>query len=130
MGSSLSSRFPRRRRSLPSTAIGSVPNLSGHAIAYRWRSLPRVRRHKASKPQGCSSNGCFLQLIRKTHGPIFMRTSFPPQSDCTSLFRRRSLNFHVRRTGWKLEYSTYCYNQPSTFCTAACITPNIKSKVR
>ena len=35
-------------------AIGSVPSLSGHAIAYRWRSLPRVRRHRASKPQGSS----------------------------------------------------------------------------
>ena len=35
-------------------AIGSVPSLSGHVIAYRWRSLPRVRRHKASKPQGFS----------------------------------------------------------------------------
>ena len=29
----------------PPYAIGSVPSLSGHAIAYRWRSLPRVRRH-------------------------------------------------------------------------------------
>ena len=27
---------------------------SGHAIAYRWHSLPRVRRHGASKPQGSS----------------------------------------------------------------------------
>ena len=35
-------------------AIGSVPSLSGHAIAYRWRSLPRVRRHRASKPHGSS----------------------------------------------------------------------------
>ena len=34
--------------------IGSVPSLSGHAVAYRWRSLPRVRRHRASKPQGSS----------------------------------------------------------------------------
>ena len=34
--------------------IGSVPSLSGHAIAYRWRSLPRVRRHRVSKPQGSS----------------------------------------------------------------------------
>ena len=32
-------------------ATGSVPSSSGHAIAYRWRSLPRVRRHRASKPQ-------------------------------------------------------------------------------
>ena len=38
----------------PPHAIGSVPNLSGHAIAYRWRSLPRVRRRRASKPQGSS----------------------------------------------------------------------------
>ena len=38
----------------PPYAIGSVPSISGHAIAYRWRSLPRVRRHRASKPQGSS----------------------------------------------------------------------------
>ena len=38
----------------PPYAIGSVPSLSGHAIAYRWRSLPRVRRYRASKPQGSS----------------------------------------------------------------------------
>ena len=36
----------------PPYAIGSVPSLSDHAIAYRCRSLPRVRRHRASKPQG------------------------------------------------------------------------------
>ena len=48
-----SSRVPRRRPFMkPPYAIGSVPSLSGHAIAYRWRSLPRVRRHRASKPQG------------------------------------------------------------------------------
>ena len=52
-----SSRVPRRRPfiySKPPYAIGPVPSLSGHAIAYRWRSLPRVRRHRASKPQGSS----------------------------------------------------------------------------
>ena len=50
-----SSRVPRRRPFMkPAYAIGSVPSLSGHAIAYRWRSLPRVRRHRASKPQGSS----------------------------------------------------------------------------
>ena len=38
----------------PPYAIGSVPSLSGHAIAYRWRSLPSVCRHRASKPQGSS----------------------------------------------------------------------------
>ena len=50
-----SSRVPRQRPILkPPYAIGSVPSLSGHASACRWRSLPRVRRHKASKPQGSS----------------------------------------------------------------------------
>ena len=38
----------------PPYAIGLVPSLSGHVIAYQWRSLPRVRRHRASKPQGSS----------------------------------------------------------------------------
>ena len=40
--------------------IGSVSSLSGHAIAYRLRSLSRVRWHRASSPQGSSSNGCCL----------------------------------------------------------------------
>ena len=48
-----SSRVPRRRPFSYfklSHAIGSVPSLSGHASAYRWRPLPRVRRHRASRP--------------------------------------------------------------------------------
>ena len=50
-----SSRVPRRCPFMkPPYAIGSVPSLMGHAIAYRWRQLPRVRRHRASKPQGSS----------------------------------------------------------------------------
>ena len=53
-------RFPRRRPHIPSTAIGSVTSLSGQANAYRWRSLPRVRRRRASSPQGSFCNGCCL----------------------------------------------------------------------
>ena len=52
-----SSGVPRRCPfiySKPPYAIGSVPSLSGHAIAYRWRSLPRVHRRRASRPQGSS----------------------------------------------------------------------------
>ena len=50
-----SSRIPRRRPIMkPPYAIGSVLSLSGHAITYRWRSLPRVHPHGASKPQGSS----------------------------------------------------------------------------
>ena len=50
-------RVPRRRPFIylkPPYAIGSVPSLSGHASAYRWRSLPRIHWHRASKPQGSS----------------------------------------------------------------------------
>ena len=63
-----SSRVPRRRPFMkPPYAIGSVPSLSGHAIAYRWRSLPRVRRHRASKPQGSSER--VLPCLADYHGP-------------------------------------------------------------
>ena len=57
------SRVPRRRPFMkPPYAIGSVPSLSGHAIAYRWRSLPRVHRHRASKPQGSSEQVLHWQI--------------------------------------------------------------------
>ena len=48
----------------------SIPSLSGHAIAYRWRSLPRVHRHRASS-QGSSSKGC---CVFRSHrmGSIFV----------------------------------------------------------
>ena len=50
-----SSRVPRRRPFMkPPYDIGPVPSLSGHTIAYRWCSRPRVRQHRASKPQGSS----------------------------------------------------------------------------
>ena len=58
------SRFPRRRPFIYSSrhiyAIGSVPSSSVHVNAYRWRSLPTVRRHRASVPQRSSSNRCCL----------------------------------------------------------------------
>ena len=52
-----SSRVPRRRPFIyfkTLYVIESVPSLSGHAVAYRWRSLPRVRRYRATKYQGSS----------------------------------------------------------------------------
>ena len=70
-----SSRVPRRRPILKQPyAIESVPSLSGKASAYRWRSLPRVRRHRASKPQGSSERVLPWQVGH--HGPINMRFSF------------------------------------------------------
>ena len=61
-----SSRVPRRRPFIhlkPPYAIGSVPSLSGHSFAYLWRSLPRARRLRASKPQGCSERVLPWQVI-------------------------------------------------------------------
>ena len=62
-----SSRVPRRRPFIydlkPPYAIGSVPNSSGHAVAYLCRSLPRVRRHRASKPKGSSTRVLPWQVI-------------------------------------------------------------------
>ena len=71
-----SSRVPRRRPFIcfePPHAIGSVPRLSGHAIAYRWRSLPRVRRHRASKPQDSSERVLPWQV---TMDQVLLRLSF------------------------------------------------------
>ena len=60
----------------PPYVIGSVPSSSGHAIiAYRWRSLPTVHRHRASSPQGSSSSKRVLPLPH--HGPINMRLYYP-----------------------------------------------------
>ena len=62
--------------SIPPSAIGSVQSSSSHVIAYRWRSLPRVRRHRANSPQGGSSDNtitgarCYLFLCRSRHEPI------------------------------------------------------------
>ena len=49
-----SSRVPRRRPYETAIRHRVSPELSGHAVAYRWRSLPRVRQHRASTPQGSS----------------------------------------------------------------------------
>ena len=72
-----SSRFPWRRPFIylkSPYAIGSVPSLSGDAIAYRWRSLPRVRRHRANSPRGSPSYGCCH--FAGHDGPNNVRLSF------------------------------------------------------
>ena len=50
-------------------------SLAGHAIAYRWRSLPSVHWHRACTPQGSSCKGCCLS--RSHHGPINVRLPVP-----------------------------------------------------
>ena len=49
------------------------PSLSGHTIiAYRWHSLPRVRRHRANGPKGSSSDGCCLCIpMDQLCAPLF-----------------------------------------------------------
>ena len=90
-----SSRVPRRRPYIyfkPPYAIGSVPSLSGHAIAYGWRSLPRVRRHWASKPQGNSERVLPWQVtmdqlicasLSHSHYWYEVGTLKVPRSSCT-----------------------------------------------
>ena len=47
---------------LPPYTIGSVTTLSSHAIAYRWRSLPRVRCVQTQSLLYCCCSYC---------GPVF-----------------------------------------------------------
>ena len=46
------------------------PNFFGSRNCDRWLSLPSVHLHRASIPQGSSSNGCCL--FRFHHGPILV----------------------------------------------------------
>ena len=70
------------RDSFTSFAAASI-YLSSRAIAYRWRSLPRVCRHRASKAQGSSERVLPWQVtsaaLADHHGPINIRLSFPHQ---------------------------------------------------
>ena len=71
-----SSRVPRRspfiyfNRHRPS---GQSPSLSGHAVAYRWSSLPRLRRYRASIPQGSSRRvvPCGRSPWTSSYAPLF-----------------------------------------------------------
>ena len=63
---------------IPPYTIVSVPSLSGHAIAYRRRSLPRAHRHRASSPQDSFSSGCCLCRSPSTYycGPLFFHIHY------------------------------------------------------
>ena len=68
------SRMNGKKTHTHTYAIWSVPSLSGHAIAYRWSSLPRIHRHRASEPQGSSERVLPRQV---TMDQLDMRLSFP-----------------------------------------------------
>ena len=55
-------------------AIRPVPSLSGHAVAYRWRSLPRVCWHRASSPKVVPVTGAASVAYS---GPINVRLFSP-----------------------------------------------------
>ena len=88
-----SSRFLQRRPllylKLPD-AIESVPSLSDHAIAHRWHSLPRVRRHRASTPLLIGSSERVLPFCRSPctnyYTPLFPTSTIGIKwACCTSL---------------------------------------------
>ena len=71
-----SSSFPRRYLVIYAANRHRIsPEFISSQIAYRWRSMPRVRRHRARSRQGSSNDGCCL--FRYCHGPINVRLSFP-----------------------------------------------------
>ena len=76
------SRFPRRRHLSRQTAIGSAPSLTGHAAAYRWRSLPRIRRHGVSCPKGGSSDGWVMAVQVNPLGPHLFGSLLVSQYIC------------------------------------------------
>ena len=47
-------------------------------MVYRWHSLPRVHRYRASGPQGSSSNG---RCLAGHDNPVNMCLSFPTQTN-------------------------------------------------
>ena len=64
-----SSQFPRRRPFIHSTLHTPSGQSRVYRVpesAYRWRSQPRVLRHRASSPQGSSSNGYVCREEEKT----------------------------------------------------------------
>ena len=98
----------------PSSAIGSVPSLPVHAIAYRWRSRPGVRKHRASSPQGSSSNGCCTCI---TMDQLICASLFPHPlyyywyeinghvesiGDLRCMFSFRTVFFYLVTTEWIL----------------------------
>ena len=74
-----SSRFLQRRPLLyfkRPDAIESYPSLSDHAVAYRWRSLPRVRRTGPVNLKVVPNECC----LGSHQGPINVRLFFPHPS--------------------------------------------------
>ena len=77
---------------------GQSRRVSGNVIAYRRRSPPRVRRHRAISPQDSSNNGCCLCGYYPLW-PNDVHLSFiPPANDAVDmcdtekLYRKQTVN--------------------------------------
>ena len=91
---------------LPAHTIGSVPSLSGHVIAYRWRSLPRVRWHRAS---------IVLTVVRVT-GAAF--ASPWTKYYCAPLFSHTHYWYKVSMLRYKMLVLLLLYCFMDTFCSS------------
>ena len=117
--------FPRPF--IPSTAIGPVPSLSGHAITYPWRSS-RIRGHRASSPQGSSSNGCCL--CRYHPGPINLRLAFPTPTNGTvdmyvrcryTVYRRQWSGLKKLQRSGGVNYKSWSWRNAAVVCMYVCM---------
>ena len=108
--------------------IGTVPSLSGQAIAYRWRSLPRVRWHRASSLQGSSSNGCCLCI---TMDQMLLRSSLFPHR-CWYTVSMFKLSGVYQNISTAIVYCcTVLWNRfpPPTYSLYTCKEPSVHGTV-
>ena len=91
---------------LPPHTIGSVQSLSGHAVAYRWRPLPRVRWHRAS---------IVLKVVRVTGaGFASPRTNY----SCAPLFSHIHSWYEVSMFKYKIFALLLLYCLMDTFSSS------------
>ena len=113
--------------------MGSVPSSSGHAIAYRWRSLPTVRRYRASKPQGSSERVLPWQVtmdqficasLSHTHYWYEVGMLKVPVYSAIDPYTIRALSLNIKYCNWKreihLHFTTYLYGLSPT-CTVVVV---------
>ena len=86
--------------------------ISGHANAYRWRSLPRVRRHRTSKPQGSSER--VLPYLASHHVCVCV---FSSHSFWTSMDVPAGVTQEEGHTGGR----SHRISHPPSFCGACLI---------
>ena len=96
---------------IPTIAIGSSPSLSGHAIESRWRSLPRVHRHReAVVPKIVRVTGAVFSGIAMVQ--LLCASLFPPPL-LVQLFLFISLERSVSRQSSLPSYRVLRMNQCS-----------------